>query len=290
MKDTEKKEAIYGNIETWETQKLLKELLQSQTKSFTAVKNSLKDIEFAVSSSIKRLKQKNSKIIYVGAGTSGRIGAIDGVELIPTFGWPDERVQFCFSGDNPLKPTEGSEDSEELAIQHFNEKKINQDDVVIGIAASGSTKYTLKIIELSKNIGALTIGVSNNRNSLLLNSAEIKICLETGSEFLAGSTRLTAGTSQKIALNLFSTSLMIKLNRVYKGFMIDVIASNEKLKKRAQFILSEITGCSEETAINFLEQTNYNIRMSLMLYHNYSIEDAKKILEENDNNLHKILK
>ena len=290
MKDTEKKEAIYGNIETWETQKLLKELLQSQTKSFTAVKNSLKDIEFAVSSSIKRLKQKNSKIIYVGAGTSGRIGAIDGVELIPTFGWPDERVQFCFSGDNPLKPTEGSEDSEELAIQHFNEKKINQDDVVIGIAASGSTKYTLKIIELSKNIGALTIGVSNNRNSLLLNLAEIKICLETGSEFLAGSTRLTAGTSQKIALNLFSTSLMIKLNRVYKGFMIDVIASNEKLRKRAQFILSEITGCSKEIAVNLLEQTNYNIRMSLMIFHNYSIEDAKKILEENDNNLHKILK
>jgi len=290
MKETEIREDIYDNIETWETQKLLEELLQSQTKSFTAVKNSLKDIEFAVSSSIKRLKQKNSKIVYVGAGTSGRIGAIDGVELIPTFGWPDERVEFCFSGDNPLKPTEGSEDSEELAIQHFNEKKINQDDVVIGIAASGSTKYTLKIIELSKNIGALTIGVSNNRNSLLLNSAEIKICLETGSEFLAGSTRLTAGTSQKIALNLFSTSLMIKLNRVYKGFMIDVIASNEKLKKRAQFILSEITGCSEETAVNFLGQTNYNIRMSLMLFHNYSIEDAKKILEENDNNLHKILK
>jgi N-acetylmuramic acid 6-phosphate etherase len=290
MKETEIREDIYDNIETWETQKLLEELLQSQTKSFTAVKNSLKDIEFAVSSSIKRLKPKNSKIVYVGAGTSGRIGAIDGVELIPTFGWPDERVQFCFSGDNPLKPTEGSEDSEELAIQHFNEKKINQDDVVIGIAASGSTKYTLKIIELSKNIGALTIGVSNNRNSLLLNLAEIKICLETGSEFLAGSTRLTAGTSQKIALNLFSTSLMIKLNRVYKGFMIDVIASNEKLKKRAQFILSEITGCSEETAVNFLEQTNYNIRMSLMLYHNYSIEDAKKILEENENNLHKILK
>ncbi|MEL0103026.1 MAG: N-acetylmuramic acid 6-phosphate etherase [Gammaproteobacteria bacterium] len=290
MKETEIREDIYDNIETWETQKLLEELLQSQTKSFTAVKNSLKDIEFAVSSSIKRLKPKNSKIVYVGAGTSGRIGAIDGVELIPTFGWPDERVQFCFSGDNPLKPTEGSEDSEELAIQHFNEKKINQDDVVIGIAASGSTKYTLKIIELSKNIGALTIGVSNNRNSLLLNLAEIKICLETGSEFLAGSTRLAAGTSQKIALNLFSTSLMIKLNRVYKGFMIDVIASNEKLRKRAQFILSEITGCSKETAVNFLEQTNYNIRMSLMLYHNYSIEDAKKILEENDNNLHKILK
>jgi len=290
MKETEKKEVVYDNIENWETHKLLEELLQSQNKSFTAVKNALKDIEFAVSSSIKKLKQKNSKIVYVGAGTSGRIGAIDGVELIPTFGWPDHRVKFCFSGNNPLKPSEGSEDSEELAIQHFNEKKINQDDVVIGIAASGSTKYTLKIIELSKNNGALTIGISNNRDSLLLNLAEIKICLETGSEFLAGSTRLAAGTSQKIALNLFSTSLMIKLNRVYKGFMIDVIASNEKLKKRAQFILSEITGCSEEIAVNLLIQTNYNIRMSLMLFHNYTIEDAKKILEENDNNLHKILK
>ena len=290
MKETEKKNKSFDTIENWEIKKLLEELLQSQIKSFNAVKNALNEIELAVSSSLKKIKKRNSKIVYVGAGTSGRIGALDGVELIPTFGWPDDRVQFCFSGDDPLKATEGSEDSEELAVEHFNKKNINQDDVVIGLAASGSTKYTLKIIELSRNMGALTIGISNNKNSLLLNVAEMKICLETGSEFLAGSTRLAAGTSQKIALNLFSTSLMIKLNRVYKGFMIDVVASNEKLKKRSQYILSEITGCSEETAIKLLKQTNYNIRLSLMLFHNYTIEDAQKILEENDNNLHKILK
>ena len=290
MKETEKKNKSFDTIDNWGTKKLLEELLQSQIKSFNAVKNALNEIELAVSSSLKKIKKRNSKIVYVGAGTSGRIGALDGVELIPTFGWPDDRVQFCFSGDDPLKATEGSEDSEELAVEHFNKKNINQDDVVIGLAASGSTKYTLKIIELSRNMGALTIGISNNKNSLLLNVAEMKICLETGSEFLAGSTRLAAGTSQKIALNLFSTSLMIKLNRVYKGFMIDVVASNEKLKKRSQYILSEITGCSEETAIKLLKQTNYNIRLSLMLFHNYTIEDAQKILEENDNDLHKILK
>lgn len=290
MKETEKKNKSFDTIENWEIKKLLEELLQSQIKSFNAVKNALNEIELAVSSSLKKIKKRNSKIVYVGAGTSGRIGALDGVELIPTFGWPDDRVQFCFSGDDPLKATEGSEDSEELAVEHFNKKNINRDDVVIGLAASGSTKYTLKIIELSRNMGALTIGISNNKNSLLLNVAEMKICLETGSEFLAGSTRLAAGTSQKIALNLFSTSLMIKLNRVYKGFMIDVVASNEKLKKRSQYILSEITGCSEETAIKLLKQTNYNIRLSLMLFHNYTIEDAQKILEENDNDLHKILK
>ena len=290
MKETEKKDKSFDTIENWATKKSLEELLQSQINSFNAVKNALNEIELAVSSSLKKIKKRNSKIVYVGAGTSGRIGALDGVELIPTFGWPDDRVQFCFSGDDPLKATEGSEDSEELAVEHFNKKNINQDDVVIGLAASGSTKYTLKIIELSRNMGALTIGISNNKNSLLLNVAEMKICLETGSEFLAGSTRLAAGTSQKIALNLFSTSLMIKLNRVYKGFMIDVVASNEKLKKRSQYILSEITGCSEETAIKLLKQTNYNIRLSLMLFHNYTIEDAQKILEENDNDLHKILK
>ena len=290
MKETEKKNKSFDTIENWDIKKLLEELLQSQIKSFNAVKNALNEIELAVSFSLKKIKKRNSKIVYVGAGTSGRIGALDGVELIPTFGWPDDRVQFCFSGDDPLKATEGSEDSEELAVEHFNKKNINQDDVVIGLAASGSTKYTLKIIELSRNMGALTIGISNNKNSLLLNVAEMKICLETGSEFLAGSTRLAAGTSQKIALNLFSTSLMIKLNRVYKGFMIDVVASNEKLKKRSQYILSEITGCSEETAIKLLKQTNYNIRLSLMLFHNYTIEDAQKILEENDNDLHKILK
>ena len=162
--------------------------------------------------------------------------------------------------------------------------------MVLCLAASGSTIYTKTIIKKSKEVGAITISFSNNVKSSLSQYSDVSIFLNTGPEFLAGSTRLSAGTSQKIALNLFSTSLMIKLNRVYKGFMIDVVASNEKLKKRSQYILSEITGCSEEAAIKLLKQTNYNIRLSLMLFHNYTIEDAQKILEENDNDLHKILK
>ena len=289
MYETEIRNNEFENIEKWSNELILKRMLESQRNAFDAVKNNLKPIEKAVSLAVKKLKNYNSKIVYVGAGTSGRIGILDGVELIPTFGWPKNRVNFCFSGIDVKKASEGSEDNIKLALKHFKEVDITEHDVVLFLAASGSTIYTNTILEKSKSLGALTVSFSNNKKSKLLESSDVSIYLNTGHEFLAGSTRLSAGTSQKIALNLFSTCLMIRLNKVYKGFMVDMKVTNSKLRNRAENMVTEITASDPTKAREILDDTNYNIKLSILMLNNYSKEEALKLLHQSSGNLHNIL-
>ena len=289
MSETEIRNKKYINIEEWNNESILSGLMDSQYKAFDAVKSSLGEIAKAVSLAVTKLqKYPSSQIVYVGSGTSGRIGILDGVELIPTFGWPNERLKFCFSGKDLSKPSEKSEDDIELARNDFNKSNITSSDVVICIAASGTTKYTVSILEMAKKIGALTIAIFNNKSSLL-NNADAKIYLSSGSEFLAGSTRLAAGTSQKITLNLFSTCLMIRLHKVYKGFMVDMKVTNSKLRNRAEKMVSEITACDLSKARKILVDTNYNIKLSILILNNYSKEEALKLLHQSSGNLHNIL-
>jgi len=288
--ETEKRNKEFENIEKWNNELILKRMLESQRNAFDAVKNNLKTIEKAVSLAVKKLKNYNSKIVYVGAGTSGRIGILDGVELIPTFGWPKNRVNFCFSGIDVKKASEGSEDNIKLALKHFKEVNITEHDVVLFLAASGSTIYTNTILEKSKSLGALTVSFSNNKKSKLLESSDVSIYLNTGHEFLAGSTRLSAGTSQKIALNLFSTCLMIRLNKVYKGFMVDMKSTNAKLRGRAEKMLVEITSCNPSRAHETLLKTDYNIKLSIMMINNFSKKKALEALEKTEGNIDKALK
>jgi len=290
MLETEIRESKLKDIELWRNKSILSEMLNKQETAFHAVKSELKSIEFAVSLAVKRLKKNDSKLIYVGAGTSGRIGVLDGIELVPTFGWPENRLGFCFSGINIGKTSEGSEDDINLAINHFEEEKITKNDVVLCLAASGSTIYTNTILNESKKIGALTVAFSNNKKSDLLTNSDASIFLNTGSEFLAGSTRLSAGTSQKIALNLFSTCLMVRLNKVYKGYMVDMIATNKKLRERAEKILVDITSCEVEKARQVLQKNNYNIKLSIMIINEFSKNRALQILEQTEGNLHEALK
>jgi len=290
MSETEIRNKKYVNIEEWDNKSILSGLMESQQKAFDSVKNSLGEIEIAVSLAVKKIqKYKSSQTVYEGSGTSGRIGMFDGVELIPTFGWPNNRLKFCFSGKDVSKPSEGSEDDIELAKNDFQKSNITSNDVVICVAASGTTKYTVAILEMAKKIGAMTIAIFNNNKSTLLNKADVKIYLSSGSEFLAGSTRLAAGTSQKITLNLFSTCLMIRLHKVYKGFMVDMKVSNAKLRKRAENMLSEITSCDISRAHEILLETNYNIKLSILMLNNYSKGEAIKLLNDNDGNLNSIL-
>jgi len=289
MSETEIRNKNHIDIEEWDNKSILLGLMDSQHKAFNAVKSSLSEIENAVSLALQRLQNySSSKIVYVGSGTSGRMGMLDGVELIPTFGWPNERLKFCFSGKDLSKPSEKSEDDIELARNDFNKSNITSSDVVICIAASGTTKYTVSILEMAKKIGALTIAIFNNKSSLL-NNADAKIYLSSGSEFLAGSTRLAAGTSQKITLNLFSTCLMIRLHKVYKGFMVDMKVTNSKLRNRAEKMVSEITACDLSKARKILVDTNYNIKLSILMLNNYSREEALKLLHQSSGNLHNIL-
>ena len=289
MVKTEERNIDFENIEKWDNASILKGMLISQQAAILAVEKASKSIENAISLAEETLKNDKSKIIYVGAGTSGRIGILDGVELIPTFGWPEERVDFCFSGVEVKKTSEGSEDDKELADKHFKNTKIKKGDVVLCLAASGSTIYTKTIIKKSKEVGAITISFSNNVKSSLSQYSDVSIFLNTGPEFLAGSTRLSAGTSQKIALNMFSTCLMIRLNRVYKGFMVEMKATNIKLKLRAEKILSDITNCNLQKARKVLEENNYNIKLSLMIINKFPKDKAVKVLNECNGNLHKAL-
>ena len=289
MVKTEERNIDFENIEKWDNASILKGMLISQQAAILAVEKASKSIENAISLAEETLKNDKSKIIYVGAGTSGRIGILDGVELIPTFGWPEERVDFCFSGVEVKKTSEGSEDDKELADKHFKNTKIKKGDVVLCLAASGSTIYTKTIIKKSKEVGAITISFSNNVKSSLSQYSDVSIFLNTGAEFLAGSTRLSAGTSQKIALNMFSTCLMIRLNRVYKGFMVEMKATNIKLKLRAEKILSSITNCNLQKARKVLEENNYNIKLSLMIINKFPKDKALKVLNECNGNLHKAL-
>ncbi len=289
MVKTEERNIDFENIEKWDNASILKGMLISQEAAILAVEKASKSIENAISLAEETLKNDKSKIIYVGAGTSGRIGILDGVELIPTFGWPEERVDFCFSGVEVKKTSEGSEDDKELADKHFKNTKIKKGDVVLCLAASGSTIYTKTIIKKSKEVGAITISFSNNVKSSLSQYSDVSIFLNTGAEFLAGSTRLSAGTSQKIALNMFSTCLMIRLNRVYKGFMVEMKATNIKLKLRAEKILSSITNCNLQKARKVLEENNYNIKLSLMIINKFPKDKALKVLNECNGNLHKAL-
>lgn len=183
-----------------------------------------------------------SRLIYVGAGTSGRIGIQDGVELYPTFGWPLERLDFIIAGGYKalFKPIENAEDDIEEAEKTFKEKMVNKFDVVFGIAASGNTPFTCKFLELSKKANALTIAISNNPSGKLLEYGKMRLILNTKQEVLAGSTRLKAGTAQKICLNIISTMVMTNLGFVRNGQMSNLVATNNKLKKRKKLIQNEL--------------------------------------------------
>ena len=221
----------------------LKVMLNNQAESINAIDKALNDIDNAVSSIFKRLfMYPNSRIIYAGAGTSARIGVQDGTELFPTFGWPKNRVAYIIAGGfkSLTEPIENAEDDIEDAKRQVKKLNIKSFDVVIALSASGTTPFTVAVITEVNKINALTIGIGNNQKTKLQESAEHGITIDTGFEILAGSTRLKAGTSQKICLNLISTLCMSKLNRMKNGIMSNLVATNKKLRKRKKLINSYV--------------------------------------------------
>ena len=198
--------------------------------------NSIKDVVDHIYNKI--ILNPNSRLIYVGAGTSGRIAVQDGSELFPTFGWPKNKFDFLIAGKikSLYQSIENAEDDIKAAKIEFLKKKINDSDIVIGLAASGNTPYTCEVLKQSKKNKALVIAITNNQYGKIIEHSDLNIFLNTGPEVVAGSTRMKAGTSQKICLNLISTLLMIKLGCVKNGQMINLIPNNEKLRKRIKTI------------------------------------------------------
>ncbi len=217
----------------------LKTMVKDQEKGLAVIKKAMNEIEAVIDEIFKHLKKSNKgRLIYCGAGTSGRIGVQDGVELYPTFGWPLKRVDFILAGGIKAltRSIENAEDDVNLSKNIVNKKKINENDVLIGLAASGNTPFTCEVLKYSRSKKALIIAISNNPDGKILKYANLKIILNTKEEVIAGSTRLKAGTTQKVCLNIISSLVMVKMGKVRNGLMINLVPSNIKLKKRKKMI------------------------------------------------------
>jgi len=256
-----------------------------------AVGRELSAIARAVDGIVTRMKN-GGRLIYVGAGTSGRIGVLDASECPPTFGTSPELVRALIAGGERAvtEPVEGAEDNKENARQDLKRIRVAKNDSVVGIAASGTTPYVLAAVAYAKQHGALTIGVTANRKSPLARAANIAITPDVGPEVLTGSTRLKAGTAQKLVLNMLSTATMVRLGHAYENLMIDLTKTNRKLRDRAKRILVEATGKSMSEAEHALRQSKHNLRVALiMLKRRISAERAQKALEAAGGDLRRAL-
>jgi N-acetylmuramic acid 6-phosphate etherase len=224
------------------------------------------DIARVIDAAVPRL-EAGGRLIYLGAGTSGRIATQDAVELRPTFNWPGERSITLMAGGEAafIQAQEGAEDDETEAPRELDAAGVGPDDVVIGVAASGRTPFAIAGLVHARAKGALTVGVFNNRGGRLGEVAEIAVLLETGPEFLAGSTRMKAGTAQKVALNVISTAVMIRLGYVYRGKMVEMRPSNAKLRERAVRMVADLTGAGPEAARAALAAAGGTIKTAVVM-------------------------
>ncbi|MDR9743300.1 N-acetylmuramic acid 6-phosphate etherase [Proteus terrae] len=247
-----------------------------------AVKKELSAIAKVVEKITERL-QKGGRIFYVGAGTSGRLAVLDSAECPPTFGVSPTLVQAIIAGghDAMLKAVENIEDSQEAAIEELQRRHVSDKDVVIGIAASGRTPFTVAALQYGKKLKVLTVSITTRGKSMMSEIADLSIAPDVGAEVLTGSTRMKSGTAQKMILGMLSTSVMTKLGKVHKNLMVDVIASNEKLQRRAEGIVSEVCGISNERARTLLQMVNYHPRKAILMYElHLSVEKVDQITQQ----------
>lgn len=225
---------------------------------------------------------KGGRLFYFGAGTSGRLGVLDASECPPTFSSSPEMVQGIIAGgDKALRyAIEGAEDSFILAQEDFDKLNITPNDTVVSISASGNANYVIKVLQLARERGCKTIALTCNPEAKMSLYVDINICIETGAEAITGSTRMKAGTAQKMVLNMLTTGAMVKIGKVYKNLMIDVKPTNIKLKDRAVRIVSEIAQCDYDRALQVLENNGFNVKEAvLQIKFDMTFESAKGILE-----------
>ena len=265
-------------------------MYDGQLAACAAVRPALPAINAAVEAAVLNLK-RGGRLVYVGAGTSGRIAIQDGAELGPTYDWPSDRIVFVMAGglQAVVESVEGAEDDEAKGAEAIANAELNENDVVIAVAASGTTPFTIGALRSAGARGALCIAVANNRGAPLFEPAHHRILIETGTEVLAGSTRMQAGTAQKIVLNLFSTAVMVKLGRVYRGLMVSMRASNAKLLRRAEVIVSQIVGCAENDAAKFVERADGDVKIAVLLGLGWKQTEAVEALLKHEGNLRAVI-
>lgn len=280
----------FCDLDRWPAGEVLATMWEGQLAAVAAVHAVLPAIESAVDAALPRL-ENGGRLVYAGAGTSGRIGVQDGAELPPTFDWPRDKLVLLMAGGAAAftHSIENAEDDRAAAERDVTTHAVGPNDVVIGIAASGTTPYTTVVVERSARRGALTIGIANSPGGTLLAAAAHPILVETGAEAIAGSTRMKAGTAQKVVLNLFSSLLMVRMGRIHRGLMIDMNARNAKLRRRAVRMLQELTGADEETVAAALEEAGGRVKTAVLVLRGLDRAAAESLLAQHGGHLHAAL-
>lgn len=284
---TERTSRRYSGLDLWPTSDAMLAMFEGQLAAAAAVKDQVETLARAAEEAADRLKGSDGRLVYVGAGTSGRLAVLDGVELVPTYGWSRERLVYAIAGgmDALSGSVENAEDNEKAGEELVRSADLDGNDVVIGVSASGTTPYTVAAVRDARSLGALTIAISSSAGSPLLDAAAHRIFLDTGDELVTGSTRMKAGTAQKIALNLLSTGIMLRLGRVYDSLMVDMRVSNKKLRARAVGIVATISGADSAAAKIALELAQNDIKLAVLLAMGMSRDEAAGLLATSDGNL-----
>ena len=279
------------DIDLFPTERILKIINGEDALVAGAVAAAIPQITKVVDSATDSIRA-GGRLIYVGTGTSGRLAVVDAAECPPTFGIPAEWVQAVMAGSAKafMHALESSEDDREKAAADLKSKKLTENDLVIGLAASGNTPYTAAALEFAKTKGAKTAAVVCAENSDMSKTADITVYLNVGPEVITGSTRMKAGTAQKMALNMISTATMIKLGMTYSNWMINVSMTNKKLRERGQHILQEILGIKSDQAARLVEASGSNLKVAVIMgATGCTREEAENRLNEANGNLRGVI-
>lgn len=288
---TEARNEATKKIDQVSTLEMVTLINQEDQKVAQAIEKVLPQIAAAIDAAAERFK-KGGRLIYCGAGTSGRLGALDAIELTPTYSVSPERAFGILAGGEKAmyQAIEGAEDSKELSIEDLTQHQLTARDVVIAIAASGRTPYAVSAIEYGKKVGALTISVTCNNQSPMNQLAEIGIAPIVGREVITGSTRMKAGSAQKMVLNMFSTGIMVKVGNIYQNLMVNVQPTNEKLIQRATNIIKEAAEIEESQAKEYLEAAQLEVAPAIVMAKAHvDFQKAKQLLAEHDGRISEVL-
>src|SRR5690625_4297004 len=261
---------------------ILRTMNEEDESVLLAIKNQLPNIEKAVHFAIESFNQ-GGRLLYIGAGTSGRLGVLDAVECVPTFGTEPDMVQGIIAGGTKAlyEAAEGVEGDVASGEQDLKKIGLTKNDTVVGLAASGRTPYVIGALQYANSIGAKTVSISCNKDAEMSKHSSVAIELETGPEVLTGSTRLKAGTSQKMVLNMISTASMVGIGKVYQNFMVDLKPTNIKLEERSKRSIMEITGVSYEKASSYFEKSKRQVKVAIvMILLQCSYDEAISKLEQ----------
>lgn len=287
MLNTESPNALHPDLDRYDSEALVRAFADDQLNAVAAVQAAAPAIARAVELAVPRIRA-GGRLLYLGAGTSGRLGLLDSVELLPTFSWPSSRAVARLAGGEQAMfvAVEGAEDDGPQGALDLRGLQPTTNDVVILIAASGATPYVMGALREARQLGCLTVGLANNPGAPVASEAEVGILLDTGAEIISGSTRLKAGTAQKIALNTLSSAIMVRLNKVYGNLMVDVKATNAKLRRRSVLLAMRGSGKSEAEAAAAVEAAGGSVKQAiLMLRAGLDAETARRKLEAVDGSL-----